>query len=129
MGTFRMKGIHPSIASHRLNVFSTARPVRQRIRRFHPEIQRVIRNEIDKLLEAGFIREVSYPDWLANVVVVLKRRKMASLCRLYQSQQCVSKRQFFPCLEYIRLWIPPPGKEMLSFLDAFSGCHQIPCPG
>ncbi|RVW73052.1 hypothetical protein CK203_061068 [Vitis vinifera] len=29
----------------------------------------VIRNEIDKLLEAGFIREVSYPDWLANVVV------------------------------------------------------------
>ncbi|RVW13922.1 hypothetical protein CK203_089964 [Vitis vinifera] len=62
-----MKGIHPSIASHRLNVFSTARPVRQRIRRFHPDRQRVIRNEIDKLLEAGFIREVSYPDWLANV--------------------------------------------------------------
>ncbi|RVW60351.1 hypothetical protein CK203_084102 [Vitis vinifera] len=64
-----MKGSHPSIASHRLNVFSTARPVRQRIRRFHPERQRVIRNEIDKLLEVGFIREVSYPDWLANVVV------------------------------------------------------------
>ncbi|RVW23906.1 Transposon Tf2-2 polyprotein [Vitis vinifera] len=35
---------------------------------FHPDRQRVIRNEIDKLLEAGFIREVSYPDWLANVV-------------------------------------------------------------
>ncbi|RVW58039.1 hypothetical protein CK203_106958 [Vitis vinifera] len=65
-----MKGIHPSIASHKLNVFSTARPVRQRIRRFHPERQRVIQNEIDKLLEAGFIREVSYPDWLENIVVI-----------------------------------------------------------
>ncbi|KAL6316293.1 hypothetical protein AAG906_017924 [Vitis piasezkii] len=65
-----MKGIHPSIASHKLNVFPTARPVRQKIRRFHPDRQKVIRNEIDKLLEAGFVREVSYPDWLANVVVI-----------------------------------------------------------
>ena len=70
-----MKGIHPSIAFHKLNVFSTARPVRQRIRRFHPERQRVIQNEIDKLLEAGFIREVSYPDWFANVVVVPKKKE------------------------------------------------------
>nr|CAN81979.1 hypothetical protein VITISV_032721 [Vitis vinifera] len=75
-----MKGIHPSIASHRLNVFSTARPVRQRIRRFHPDRQRVIRNEIDKLLEAGFIREVSYPDWLANVVVVPKKEGKWRVC-------------------------------------------------
>ncbi|RVW74067.1 Transposon Tf2-11 polyprotein [Vitis vinifera] len=90
-----MKGIHPSIASHRLNVFLTARPIRQKIRRFHPDRQRIIRNEIDKLLEAGFIREVSYPDWLANVVV-------------------------------IRLWISTSGQGMLSFLDAFSGYHQIP---
>ncbi|RVX00853.1 Retrovirus-related Pol polyprotein from transposon 17.6 [Vitis vinifera] len=57
-----MKGIHPSIASHKLNVFPTARPIRQKIRRFHPDRQRVIQDEINKLLEAGFIREVSYPD-------------------------------------------------------------------
>ncbi|RVW66731.1 Retrovirus-related Pol polyprotein from transposon 17.6 [Vitis vinifera] len=54
-----------------LNVFSTAKPVRQKIMRFHPDRQKVIRNEIDKLLEAGFIKEVAYPDWLANVVVIL----------------------------------------------------------
>ncbi|KAL6315408.1 hypothetical protein AAG906_000521 [Vitis piasezkii] len=52
-----MKGIHPSIASHKLNVFSTARPVRQKIRRFHPDRQKIIRNEMDKLLEAGFIEK------------------------------------------------------------------------
>ena len=69
-----MKGIHPSIASHRLNVLPTARPVRQRVRRFHPDRQKIIRDEIDKLLEAGFIREVDYLDWLANVVVVPKRQ-------------------------------------------------------
>ena len=68
-----MKGIHPSIVSHRVNVLPTARPVRQRVRRFHLDRQKIIRDEIDKLLEAGFIREVEYPDWLANVVVVPKK--------------------------------------------------------
>ncbi|RVW24703.1 Retrovirus-related Pol polyprotein from transposon 297 [Vitis vinifera] len=92
-----MRGIHPSIASHKLNVFPAARPVRQKIRRFHPDRQRVIRSEIDKLLAAGFIREVSYPDWLANVVV-----------RIDQIVDSTS------------------GQRMLSFLDAFSGYHQIP---
>ena len=68
-----MKRIHPSIASHKLNVMSFARPVLQKVRRFHPDRQKIIRDEIDKLLEAIFIREVEYPDWLANVVVVPKK--------------------------------------------------------
>ena len=68
-----MKGIHPSIVSHRVNVLPTARLVRQRVRRFHLDRQKIIRDEIDKLLEAGFIREVEYPDWLANVIVVPKK--------------------------------------------------------
>ncbi|RVW96854.1 hypothetical protein CK203_026041 [Vitis vinifera] len=92
-----MKGIHPSIASHRLNVFSTARPVRQKIRRFHPDRQQVIRNEIEKLLGAGFIREVSYPD-------------------------C------FPLPRIDQIVDSTAGQGMLSFLDAFSGYHQFPCP-
>ena len=80
-----MKGIHPSIVSHKLNVLPTARPVRQRVRRFHPDRQKVIREEIDKLLEAGFIREVEYPDWLANVVVVPKKEGKC-MRRLHQPQ-------------------------------------------
>ncbi|RVX12534.1 Retrovirus-related Pol polyprotein from transposon 17.6 [Vitis vinifera] len=90
-----MKGIHPSIVSHRLNVLPTARPVGQRVRRFHPDRQKIIRDEIDKLLEAKFIREMEYPDWLANVVVV---------------DQIVDSTA---------------GQEMLSFLDTFSRYHQI----
>ncbi|RVW53329.1 Transposon Ty3-I Gag-Pol polyprotein [Vitis vinifera] len=54
-----------------------------------------------------------------------KRRKMASLCRLHQSQQCMSKRQF--SLATNRSIVDSTsGQGMLSFLDAFSGYHQIP---
>ena len=59
-------------ASHKLNVISSATPVRQKIRRFHSDRYQVIQAEVDKLLEAGFIREIKYSEWLANVVVVPK---------------------------------------------------------
>ena len=43
-----------------------------------------IQVEVDKLLAVGFIKEVEYPDWLANIVVVPKKlRKMASQCQLH----------------------------------------------
>ena len=65
-----MLGIHPLVASHRLNVLPLSRPGRQKIRRFHSDRQKIIQNEVDKLLAVGFIREVEYLDWLENVVVV-----------------------------------------------------------
>ena len=75
-----MKGIHPSIASHKLNVLPTARPIRQKVKRFHSNRQKIIRMEIDKLLESGFIREVDYPDWWANIVVVPKKEGKSRVC-------------------------------------------------
>nr|CAN69925.1 hypothetical protein VITISV_027208 [Vitis vinifera] len=121
-----MKGIHPSIASHRLNVFSTARPVRQKIRRFHPDRQKVIRNEIDKLLESGFIREIAYLDWLANVVVVPKKEGKWRVCVDYTNLNNACPKDSFPLPRIDQIVDSTAGQRMLSFLDAFSGYHQIP---
>ena len=68
-----MIGISPMHASHKLNVVSFAIPVRQRVRRSHPDRHQVIQAEVDNLLKVWFIREVRYPEWLANVVVVLRK--------------------------------------------------------
>ena len=65
--------INPIYSSHILNVIPLARPVRQKMRRFHPDRYQVIQTEVDNLLEAGFIREIKYLDWLVNVVVVPKK--------------------------------------------------------
>lgn len=75
-----MTGIHPMVASHRLNTLATSRLVQQKIRRFHPDRQKIIQNEIEKLLAAGFIREVKYPEWLANVVMVPKKEGKWLVC-------------------------------------------------
>ena len=65
-----MPGIHPVMASHKLNI---SRPIWKKIRLFHPDKQKIIKTKIEKLLTIGFIREVKYWDWLANMVVVPKR--------------------------------------------------------
>ena len=57
-----MVGINPTLASHKMNVVSTAKPVRQKVRRFHPDRYQIIQTEVDNLLKAGFIIEVKYPE-------------------------------------------------------------------
>ena len=67
-----MPGINPSVITHRLNVSPSFKPMRQKKRVFAPERDNVIKDEVQKLIAAKFIREVNYPDWLANVVMVKK---------------------------------------------------------
>ena len=76
-----MVRINPTVASHELNIIPTVRPVRQKVRCFHPDRHQIIQTKVDNLLRAGFIRQVKYHEWLANMVVI--PRKVASMCRLH----------------------------------------------
>ena len=67
-----MPGISPKVIQHKLNIDLEKKPVQQRRRVFAPERSQAITDEVNKLLTAGFIWEVYYPDWLANVVLVKK---------------------------------------------------------
>ncbi|XP_030936086.1 uncharacterized protein LOC115961208 [Quercus lobata] len=65
-----MPGIDPSVITHRLNVYPFFKPIRQKKRVFAPERDKAIKEEVQKLTTAKFIKEVYYPDWLANVVMI-----------------------------------------------------------
>ena len=67
-----MPGIDPSVITHRLNVYPSSKPIQQKKRVFAPKRDNAIKEEVQKLTVAKFIREVYYPDWLANVVMVKK---------------------------------------------------------
>ena len=45
--------------------------------------------EVEMLLIAGFIQEVYYPEWLANVVMVKKSNGKWEMCEFHRSQQCM----------------------------------------
>ena len=56
--------------SHRLNIDSSRKPVRQKKRAMDVKRYQALKEEVDKLLSNDFIKESFYPFWLANVVLV-----------------------------------------------------------
>ena len=65
--------IDPAFICHHLNVNPAIIPKKQPPRRLTKEHADVIRDEVAKLKRAGAIKEVFYPEWLANTVVVKKK--------------------------------------------------------
>ena len=121
-----MPGISPVHASHKLNVAPSAKPVRQKVRRFHPDRHLVIQTEVDNLLHNGFIRAVKYPEWLANVVVVPKKGNKLRVCVDYADLNDAYPKDSLPLPRIDQIVDASAGHGMLSFLDAFSEYRQIP---
>ncbi|XP_014503261.1 uncharacterized protein LOC106763603 [Vigna radiata var. radiata] len=121
-----MPGIHPSIMTHRLALFREARPVAQKKRRMGAEKARVVEEEVKKLKEVGFIREVTYTTWLANVEMVKKSSGKWRMCTDYTDLNKACPKDSHPLPNIDNLVDEASGHRMLSFLDAYSGYNQIP---
>ena len=120
-----MGGIDPTVITHRLNVSPSFKPVKQKRRSFAPERQKVINEEVGKLLQAGAIKEVEYPEWLANVILVKKANSKWRLCIDFTDVNKACPKDSFP-LPRINLIVDAmAGHELLGFMDAFSGYNQI----
>jgi hypothetical protein len=120
-----MSGIDPSVIEHQLNVYRSCRPVKPRRRTFAPERNRAIADEVRKLLEAGFIREVDYPEWLANVVLAKKANGKWRMCVDFTDLNKACPKDCFPLPRIDQLVDSTARHEVLSFMDAFSGYNQI----
>ena len=54
------------VTERKLKVKLDNKPVRQKLRRFSPEKTTIIKENLEKLLAVGFIREIHHSDWVAN---------------------------------------------------------------
>ncbi|KAM1041167.1 hypothetical protein ACFX2C_030370 [Malus domestica] len=96
-----MPDIDPEIACHKLHVDLAAKPVIQRRRHFAPERVAIIEEEIDKLLEAVFIEKATHSVWLANIVLVVKKKKgKLKVCVYY-----IDLNKACPKYPYLVPWI------------------------
>ena len=66
-------GVNPNFICHHLNISSAVTPKKQPPRRPSKEHADTVREEVTKLKKTGAIKEVFYPEWLANTVVVKKK--------------------------------------------------------
>ena len=120
-----MGGIDPAVITHRLNTSPSFKPVKKKRRSFAPDRQKAINEEVGKLLQAGAIREVEYPEWLANVVLVKKANGKWRLCIDFTDINKACPKDSFPLPRIDLIVDATAGHELLSFMDAFSGYNQI----
>jgi len=124
-----MSGIHPDIISHKLAIFKEARPVAQKKRKMGEERRQAVEEEVKKLVGAGFMKEIKYTTWLANVVMVKKASGKWRMCTDFTDLNKVCLKDAYPLPSIDRRVDGASGHNFLSFLDAYSGYNQIPMYG
>lgn len=86
---------------------------------------KIIQGEVEKLFTTWFIREVEYPKWLANVVVVPKNEGKWQICVDYTNLNDACPKDSF-LLPQINQIVDSTARHMtFSFIDVFSNYHQI----
>jgi hypothetical protein len=68
-----MPGLDRSIIEHQLPLKKGFRPFQQRARQMKAEVLEEVKKEVEKMLEAGFIRPCRYAEWISSVVPVQKK--------------------------------------------------------
>ena len=120
-----MPGLDPLLVEHQIPLEESARPVKQKLRRMLPDVAVKVKEEVDKLLQAKFIRVVLFPQWIANIVPVKKKDGRIRVCIDFRNLNKASPKDDFPLPHIDVLVDNTAGHAMLSFMDGYSGYNQI----
>ena len=118
-----MPGVDPDFIVHRLNVDASFPPKKQRPRRKAQEHAEAVRAEVRRLKEAGAVKEIFFPEWLANTVVVKKKSGKWRVCVDFTDLNRACPKDPFPVPKIDQLVDSTYRHPRMSFLDAFQGYH------
>ena len=88
-----------------------------------------MRQEVEKLKEAGVINETFFLEWLANTVVFRKKNGKWRVYMDFTDLNQACPKDPFPMPKIDQLVEATYGHPRMSFLDAFQGYHQIALAG
>jgi hypothetical protein len=118
-------GVNRDVIEHSLNVDPSFRLRKQRLWKMSDDKAKVAQNEVKRLLSAGVIREVKYPEWLANTVMVKKANGKWRMCIDFTDLNKACPKDEFPLPRIDSLVDAAAPSELMSLLDCYSGYHQI----
>ena len=122
---YEAPSLDPKFICHHLNVNPSVTPKKQPLRRHSNEHVEAVKSEVIKLKRAGTIKEVFYPQWLANTVVVKKNTGKWRVCVDFTDLNRACPKDPFPMPKIDQLVDATVGHPRMSFLDAFQRYHQI----
>ncbi|MCO5603598.1 hypothetical protein L7F22_057749 [Adiantum nelumboides] len=120
-----MKGVPPSMVQHTIPMISTAKPLQQRPYSMNPKYAKIIQEELEKLIECGFIYPIEHSEWVSPIVIVPKKNGKLRVCVDLKKVNAATRRDHYPLPYSEHVLERVAGKEAYSFLDGYSGYNQI----
>jgi hypothetical protein len=117
--------VNRDIIEQWLQVNPSAKPKKQKLHKMFEEKVEAAKAEVQRLLDAGFIWEVAYPQWLANVVMVRKKNGKWWMCMDFIDLNKGCPKDDFPIARIDKIINSAVGCEMVALLNCFSRYHQI----
>jgi hypothetical protein len=126
--TSDLVGVNRDVIEHQLQVRTNTKPKKQKLRKMADEKIEAAKAEVQRLLDAGFIREVTYPEWLSNVVMVKKKNGKWRMCIDFTDLNKCCPKDDFPLTRIDQIVNSAAASEVMALLDYFSAYHQIWLP-
>ena len=120
-----MKGIPSNPCTHHIYIKSDSRPVCQPQQRMNPNLRDIVKEEIQKLLEARFIYPISDNEWVSPLMIIPKKNDKWRGCVDYRELNKETQKYHFPLPFIDQVLDTLSRKNLFSFLDGFNGCNQI----
>jgi hypothetical protein len=102
-----------------LNVDPIVRPRKQKLQKMSDDKAEGARNEVKRLLSARVIREVTYPEWLANIVMVKKANGNWRMCIDFTDLNKPCSKDEFPLPRIDSLADAEATSDLMSLLDCY----------
>ena len=113
------------LVEHHLLIRPEFHPFKQPHRRMSKEVKLKVKEEIEKLLKAKFIRTTKYVQWLANIVLVMKKNGKLRVCVDFRNLNVVTPKDMYVMPIADMLVDFAADNELLPFMDGFSGYNKI----
>jgi hypothetical protein len=120
-----MPGLDRSIVKHRLPLKKGFWPFQQRARQMRTEVLEEVKKEIEKMLEAGFIRPCRYAEWISSIVHVQKKDGWWRVYVDFRNLNRATLKDEYPMPVVEMLINAVVDNKILSFMDGNACYNQI----
>jgi hypothetical protein len=120
-----MPDLSRELVEHRLPIKTSFRPYKQHARRFNLIIHDRVKEEVKRVLDAGFIRPCRYAEWVSNIVPVEKNTGKIRVCIDFHNLNKATPKDEYPMPIADMLINNASGHRVIIFLDGNADYNQI----
>jgi hypothetical protein len=120
-----MLGLDRSIVEHQLPLKKGFRPFQQRAHQMRTEVLEEVKKEIEKMLEAGFIRPCRYAKWISSIVPIQKKDGWWQVYMDFRDLNRATSKDEYPMPFAETLINAVAGNKILSFMNGNAGYNRI----